>query len=176
MAKLSSMIRASAGVRELNYPGVWSKQMLSPALENQLAAIAASVFEVIVHPPEAFQNITEWCKKELCWDRVLSLQISLKKDFLAELLDGGSDRRVRRDARLQQDMDSGIDAQVKVVQLGKEFWFQLAKWSRARKLASPEEDQLLSVVIQMPRRIPTDWQSEKLLKLKTRMEAEGFSI
>lgn len=174
IAQLSSMIQSSAGTRELNYAGIWARLAMSPPLGQQLKAIASSIFEVITHPPEGFQNVTEWCKKEQCWKRVLDLQISLHRDFVAELADRGSDRRSREEARTQQDVDNSIGAQIKVVELGKRYWVELAAWARARRLVTDEQDKLLSLAVRLPVKVPTDWQSEKLLRLKDRMEEEGF--
>lgn len=173
VAKLSSMIQ-SLGTRELNYAGVWSKQMLSPALEQQCATIASSIYEVIVHPPEGFQNVTEWCKKERCWQNVLEVKIDLLRDCIAELSDRRSDRSAQEEARTQQDVDNRIGSQIKVVELGKRYWVELAAWARARRLVTDEEDKFLSIAVRMPVTIPTEWQSEKLLKLKKRVEDEGF--
>jgi len=176
VAKLSSMIHALQGDRELNYAGIWARQALPPCFEPQAAAIASSVFEVIVNPPEGFQNVTEWCKKEACWKLVVELRKSLNHNFISELCDRTTDRRSREDARSQQNEDNRIGSQIKVVDLGKDYWAKLANWARARRLITEDQDRLLSIAMQMPRKIPEEWQSEKLLLLKSRMEDEGFSL
>ena len=168
------MIQSSGVQHELNYAAIWARQALSPVLERQLTIIASSVFEVIVHPPEGFQNVTEWCKKEPCWRRVHDLPIDQQNDFVAELADKSSDRSSREGARRQQDVDNRIGAQIRVVELGRQYWVELAAWSRARRLATDEQDNLLSLAVRMPVIIPTERQSAKLLELKARMEEEGF--
>jgi hypothetical protein len=172
-AKLSSMIQC-AGTRELNYAAIWSRLAISPALHQQLKAIATAIFEPITNPPVGFHDVGEWCKKEQCWKRVLDLPIDLHGELIAELTGRNSDRRSRAEARTQQDLDNSIGAQIKVVELGKGYWLQLAAWARARRLVTDEQDKLLSLVCQLPKKIPTDWHSEKLLQLKLKMEEEGF--
>jgi hypothetical protein len=172
-AKLSSMIQC-AGTRELNYAAIWSRLAISPALHQQLKAIATAIFEPITNPPVGFHDVGEWCKKEQCWKRVLDLPIDLHGEFIAELTGRNSDRRSRAEARTQQDLDNSIGAQIKVVELGRGYWLQLAAWARARRLVTDEQNKLLSLVCQLPKKIPTDWQSEKLLQLKLKMEEEGF--
>jgi hypothetical protein len=164
----------SAGTRELNYSAIWLRLAISPALHQQLEDIATSIFELITNPPVGFHDVGEWCKKEQCWKRVLDLPINLHRLFIAELTDRNSDRRSRNQARTQQDDDNSIGDQIKVVELGKSYWLRLTAWARARKLVTDEQDKLLSLVCQLPKKIPTDWQSEKLLQLKLKMEEEGF--
>ncbi len=173
IAKLSAMIQ-SAGTRELNYAATWSRLAISRALHQQLEAIATSIFELITNPPVGFHDVGEWCKKEQCWKRVLDLPITLNKEFIAELVDRNSDRQLRNQARTQQDLDNSIGAQIKVVELGRKYWDELAVWARARSLLSDEQSRLLTLVSRLPGKVPADWQSEKLLQLKAKIEEEGF--
>jgi len=98
----------------------------------------------------------------------------LHREFIDELTDRNSDRHSRNEARTQQSVDNSIGAQIKVVELGKTYWDELAVWARARRLLSDEQSTLLTLVSRLPGRIPADWQSEKLLQLKAKMEEEGF--
>jgi hypothetical protein len=41
----------------------------------------------IINSEAGSRNVTEWAKKQLCWDRVQSLQIEIPKAFVDELLD-----------------------------------------------------------------------------------------
>ena len=59
-------------------------------------------------------------------------------------------------------------------ELGRKYWDELAVWARARRLLSDEQSRLLTVVSRLPGKVPTDWQSEKLLQLKAKSEEEGF--
>jgi hypothetical protein len=176
VAKLSSMIASVEDQSEVNYAAIWAKQAASSALERQLTDIAAAAFEVITHPPEGFQNVTEWCKKEQCWREVAGMQLELRKDVTAELVDKGADQRFRGQARAQQRVDNRIGAQIKVAELGRSYWAEMAAWSRGRGLLSEEQGKLLSLAVRMPSVIPTERQSARLLELKGRFEGEGFRI
>jgi hypothetical protein len=74
----------------------WKAQALSPALEDTIATLSRIVHAHITIPPGG-KNITEWCKKEECWESLQKENISLPDALKPELVD---DETVRaRDAR-----------------------------------------------------------------------------
>ena len=62
---------------------IWKEQQLSAALQDEIVIVSQFVHHLITNPPGA-ANITEWCKKESCWDKVREYQHTisgvLKKD------------------------------------------------------------------------------------------------
>jgi hypothetical protein len=172
VAKLSVML-VSAG-KELPYASIWTRQALSAALEAQIVDVAKRVFEVIINPMQGFQNVTEWCKKENCWQAVEGLDIPMSKPVIAELVDPAVNRGMRVEARKQQKNDDGISAQVQVVNLGRNFWVSLSSWGKQKNLLSNEQVKLVIVAQRMPSILPNEFQSAKLLEIKAMMESEGF--
>lgn len=175
IAKLSSLVGSATPGRVLDLRGVWARQGVSPALDAQLATISKAVFDVIIAPAHGFQNVTEWCKKELCWQRVREMAIPLDKGFARELIGADEAKGAKKDARVQQKMDSGIELQAEVVRLGADYWSELGAWGRKKRLLSAEEDKTISVAARMPHMIPTERQSSVLISVKCRMEEEGYS-
>jgi len=75
---------------------IWKEQGLSPALEDAIISLSRVVQLHITTPPGG-KNITEWCKKEECWDSLLKKNTPLPDALKPELVD---DKTVRaRDAR-----------------------------------------------------------------------------
>lgn len=68
-AHVLAFIRHSLG--ELDLPLIWSLQRLPEELAAVIPEVAGKVREVLVHPPGS-ANVTEWCKKEACWECVRS--------------------------------------------------------------------------------------------------------
>ena len=62
-----ALIRDSLGEIDLNL--IWSLQRLPDELAVEIPDVASRVRQVLVNPPDS-ANVTEWCKKEVCWDRV----------------------------------------------------------------------------------------------------------
>jgi hypothetical protein len=122
------------------------------------------------------QNVTEWCKKEVCWQRARESDIRLTNAFVRELVDEDEVKVVKKDARSQQQIHSGIEAQTTVVNLGGAYWSTLSEWGKQNKLVSDGDEKLLRVAAKIPRTIPEDWQSVALLEIRQRMEEEGFRV
>jgi hypothetical protein len=175
IARLTALIKARAPGRALDLRGIWTKQDISSHLDKQLAHIAKAVFDVIVSPSHGFQNVTEWCKKELCWQRVRDSDVSVERTFIRELIEEAEVRVVKREARAQQHVTSGIEDQTTVFNLGAAYWIRLSEWGRKQKLLSDGDEKLLKIAAKIPAKIPTDWQSTALLGIVRRMEEEGFS-
>ncbi|MEW6131525.1 MAG: AIPR family protein [Acidobacteriota bacterium] len=174
IALLASLIKTQAPKRALDLRSIWAKQTVSSNLDNQLTLIAKAAFDVIVSPSQGFQNVTEWCKKEICWQRVRESDVQLNRTFIRELIGGDEVQVVKKDARTQQQINSGIEAQTTVVTLGAAYWSRLGEWGRQNKLLSANDEKLLKVASRIPKAIPTDWQSVALLSILQRMEEEGF--
>jgi hypothetical protein len=176
VSKLAELIEDGVGGGKLlDLRGIWARQSVSPALERQLLTIAEKVFQVIVNPEAGFQNVTEWCKKDLCWERVRATEIRLLPALLAELISKDDDRVMVRSGKKQQIVDTGIAAQTQVLELGGQYWSNLYSWAKKQNVLSVEQDRLLSYASQIPRKLPTDFQSERLLQIKGEMEGEGFA-
>ena len=175
ISKLSQLVETNGRGKTLDMRSIWTRQSISPSLDAQLAVIAKEVFEIITNPDIRFQNVTEWCKKELCWERVKMLDIPLSGQLVRELISKDEVRAVQREAKTLQKVDSGISAQSTVVALGASYWEALRTWGKRKAVLSGEQEKLVSVAARIPRMIPDDRQSALLLKIKQRMEdEEGF--
>jgi hypothetical protein len=175
IALLTSLIKSQTPDKALDLKGIWTTQDVSSNLDSQLALIAKSAFDVIVAPSHGFQNVTEWCKKEICWQRVRETEVPINRAFIRELVGQDEIRGAKKNARTQQQMNSGIEAQTSVVTLGAGYWLKLGEWGRKNKLLSAKDEKLLKIATKIPQTIPTDWQSVLLLAIMQRMEEEGFS-
>lgn len=172
---LTWLIKSQTPGKELDLKGIWTTQGVSANLDNQLTLIAKAAFDVIVSPGHGFQNVTEWCKKEICWQRVRESDVQINRALIRELVGQDETRAAKKSARTEQQMNSGIEAQTSVVNLGAAYWSKLGEWGRQKKLLSANDEKLLKVATKIPKTIPTDWQSVLLLAIMQRMEEEGFS-
>lgn len=112
---------------------IWEKQQLSEALENEITRISKLVQAFITDPPGG-ANISEWCKKEKCWETFKSLPFSLSNKMTVELLDVGKPNHTyASDSRLQGIEDATIEESElidKVAAISPSTWFSLAKWAK----------------------------------------------
>jgi hypothetical protein len=174
MSKLAQMIRLQAPADALDVKGIWTKGSISPALTDQLVDITRAMHEVITDPPAGIQNVTEWSKRELCWQRAEAVELLLSDSLRAELVSKAERREADRAARTQQKVDNGIGAQGSVVGLGQDYWTKVRQWGRGQGFLSADDERLLQLAADWIPRVPSDWESKKLLLLKRRFELEGM--
>jgi hypothetical protein len=154
---------------------MWNRQSLSPALERQVTLIAEKVFGVIIAPQGGFQNVTEWCKKEICWQRVRDLRVAFVPEFGKELVDLEEDAIAKKAGTKDQALLSSIEMQAMVIELGPAYWRAAQVFGTSRQLLSPDEDGIVGVAASMPRKLPTEKQCARLVLIKKRLDEEGFA-
>jgi hypothetical protein len=176
VAKLSHLIQFDGVGKLVDFRSIWNRQALSPAMEQQIIVVAKRIFDIIVSPEGGFQNVTEWCKKELCWQRARDTKIPLIHELAMELVERDVERQTKHDAVVTQKVISGIELQSQVVTLGAAYWANAQRWGRRKSLLGPTEDSLLAVAASMPRKIPTERQSARLMEIKSKLEDEGFTV
>jgi AIPR protein len=174
MSMLARIIREQAHAHTLDSIAIWSKGAVSPALSEQLVIVAKAMHDVITDPPPGTQNVTEWAKRDLCWEKASAVQVSLSVALRAELVSKTEQQQLTRAARAQQRMDSGIGAQEALIALGQAYWARSRTWARERGFLSAEDDHLLALAADLAPRVPSERESKRLLELKERYELEGM--
>jgi len=159
----------------IDFLAVWEKQQLPAAIENQLGDIAETVNEMLSNPPAGVtSNISEWAKKELCWDKIRETPITLDPEVKALLIDHEQSKEREKEGSRTQVIQDSIHAQTYVVEKGSAHWEQLREWNNANRKLSPKEMGILNTACSIPRKIPSDKQSAILVKAEERAKTEGF--
>lgn len=175
IAKLMQIISDQGGGCVLNLQSIWRAQTISPALSEQLKVIARSMYKVITSPEQGLQNITEWCKKELAWQRAQQLRVPLMADLAAELVSKEEETERKEDAIDVARIDEGIAAVTAVVNYKCANWRKLRDWGIKNSELTPKDDQLL-VLAGSVGRVPTPRQASAILQILKRLEQAGFHI
>lgn len=160
----------------VDFERIWKSQRISPAMESTLNTIAEAAHGVIVNPPPGFRNVTEWAKKQGCWNRVQELNVPLPNELRRELLSQEERRKDEKAAVKEQRVLNGIEAQMMVVNLGGEFWKMVREWGLNQKCLSPSEVGILEVASEIPLKIPSEKQSAKAIETLDRLRAEGCPL
>lgn len=178
IATLSEICRINQ--KSLNFQKVWNSQGLSKTLSATLAIASRFVNDDIVNPPAGISNISEWCKKDMCWTRIQhrikELEAELPVEFLDSLLSREEENVDVKSAKKVQRIDDGIKAQEQVFALSADEWARIFAAGSAKKLFSPKELGILEVATRIPARIPSEKQCIILLDLLERCRAEGIVI
>lgn len=163
--------------KTLDYTKIWNIQSLPQVLVSVFAVAAKFVHDDIVNPPQGISNISEWCKKDACWSRLLlaieKLEIILPDAFWHDLVSFEELDSEVKAARKTQKLDNGIDAQKRVLKTPPDQWLNIMDELSKRHLLSPKELGILQIACQLPIRIPSEKQSVILLEIYEKAIIEG---
>ena len=160
-----------------DWDGIWTRQSLSPTFEEALVATAEKVNEFIIDTPETIRNVTEWCKKVLCWEGIQKLDVVLPDALRKELVGTSEERDKNKEAKGQRVIDNGIEAQNEVVRRGNQFWKRLDEFCCKHKIAVTHKERIaMDRAMALPLRLPDDKQSIILMSLLSRTVDEGFAV
>ena len=85
-------------------------------------------------------------------------------------------RAAEKEARKDQKVLSETEAQVKVLQYSADQWKKLSAFAMKKRMASPDENVALKYTCQIPNKMPSGYQSQRLLALLDRALSEGFNL
>ncbi len=162
--------------KALDLQRIWQRQQMSEELGRVLMEVAERVQVRIVKAASEYgiSNVTEWCKKEKCWEDVQAHVPVVLPDMLdQDLISNDEVQGARRSARREQRVTSGVEAQTAVIGLGSPYWQRLLRWALEGIVMTPTEVDLLRVAA-TPRSVPSPAQSQRLLQIRTKAVDEGF--
>jgi hypothetical protein len=162
----------------VNYHRIWAGQAVDDLLTQALVDISTAVNEGIIYPPQGISNISEWCKKEGCWTRLLEeaddIAEGLTKGFWKGLQSAEDDLHEVRTARDNQKIEDGIELQKQVFDIPKAKWSEILTKGVSRNLLTPKEIDIIRIAEQIPAKIPTERQSAVLVEILGKARQEGL--
>jgi len=164
--------------KALDFERTWQRQEPSSELLGALLTIGERVTRRIVESASAYgiANVTEWCKRERCWEDLKSHVDTAAFDRLdSDLVSVETASSGRRSARKEQKVTNEVEAQTDVLKRGGAYWQHLTRWAEAGTSMTPSELEVLRIASRMPRLIPTGPQSLKLLHVAAKAAEEGWS-
>lgn len=177
IAKLVQVIGASFPGYVLDLDEIWRAQGLSDPITDALEVCAKVAHEVLLSPPQAGANITEWAKRKDCWERVAECNASPAVAMKRALRRFDDEREEKRRARGQEREEKTINATVDAMERNhRGFWGRAVDWRGVRKLLSPLE---MGIVETAASRgvswVPTDAQAKRLLAAARKLEEDGLT-
>ncbi|WP_306751531.1 AIPR family protein [Paracoccus actinidiae] len=167
---------AEAADKAVDLGRVWRMQTVPTALEEALLVAAAEAQAIITAPPDGIRNMSEWAKKQACWERFRKTKLNYSEDFEGMLI-AAEEARSEDDAiKDDAELTKSVENQARVFELGAKFWQQARDWGRLHKLLSPMEYQVLDTCAKIPTRIPTENQTAFAIKILAKLEGSGFGV
>jgi hypothetical protein len=122
IAKLVQIISEQGQGGALNTQAIWKGQGISSAMLDQLKLIARVMYSVITSPEQGLENITEWCKKELAWQRAQQKRVDLLPELAAELVSPSESESREAAAEAKARIDVGLAAMTEVLNYKNSNW------------------------------------------------------
>jgi len=157
----------------VDFDTIWKTQTLTPALETAFVLSAHASNDVLVAPSAGVRNVTEWAKKQQCWDKMKKLVIDWPQTWLDEQIPLAAERDAKEDAVKDQRVLTGIESQTAVIGAGGDFWREVVEWGTVREFLSPKERGILEVSASFPSKLPSEKQCVVSLEVLARLQAEG---
>lgn len=175
---LLSRLCADMG-KSFDFMKVWETQDITDLMRDAIEITAKVVFDSIMAPMAGISNISEWCKKEACWDRLQlksrELETLLSKQFLNSLIGKEDIVDEAKSAAKVQKIDNGIEAQKKVMGIPAKKWRQILVDGNKKNIFSPMEIGILQIASQIPAKIPSEKQSIILIDILAKTTLEGIN-
>lgn len=174
MAKLAHCVGTQTKAGQFDLDRVWTDQRATDATIRDCLAIGERVLRVLTADARPTQNVTEWAKKDECWNIVRSMEFRLSTELLGELSDRGAVRERRREAAVTQKIDNGIAAQARVVSMQASEWLAVEEFAKTARIVNEKDLGILALVTGRKAGFPTEAQSAHLLTLIERCRERGF--
>lgn len=159
---------------DLDLQLIWNKQEVPEVITSELIKITKFVFETITDEKRETINVTQWCKRDACWTKVKGCTLSLNDKLKMALLTKEDEKIAQREAKNVRKIDMDLENQNRVLELGGDYWISVHNFVSEKHIGSPDGMQALKYAVQIPNKIPSAFQSVKLIELVELAEKEGF--
>lgn len=176
MAILHKLIQTQFYKKDLDLMGIWTRQAIPLAVQNVLVELSECVYGKLTDPQRGVENVTQWCKREGCWNSVQSIEYKLPSEIEDCLVGQEAMRATVRDAKADRRIEMDADVMTKVVEILPDQWHNIMDFAANKRMITPEEHTALHIACQLPLKVPTPAQSKKLIALLERLYEEGFKL
>lgn len=160
----------------LDFRSIWNNQGVSHALELQIEQIAEAMYNHLVSSSRDVDNVTEWAKREACWEKAKLIVVLLSNEFLTELVFKSEEKEDNRAAGKEQKLQNSVSTMIRVANYGVENWKALLEWGTAEHVFTPQDISFLRVAIVMEKgKFPSEKQCAKIMQVLEKAKTEGYS-
>ena len=176
IALLHKLIQKQFEKQDLDLMAIWSRQAIPNVVQTALIELSELVYGKLTDPLRGVENVTQWCKRDGCWDSVQSIDYKLSADIEVCLIGRDEMRIATREAKADQRIVSDTEVMTKVVEIPTEQWQNALAFATDKRMVSPDEMTALRIAGQIPNKMPTPTQCKKLISVLERLAEEGFKL
>lgn len=160
---------------ELDTQRIWREQSLSSIFQQEILKCCYMSQEEIISGAARNNviNVTEWCKRKTCWDEVQRLHYTPSSHLIQSMKQKDDERLDTLDARKEQKCLSEAEAHIAVVNAGADYWKKVRAWAGNSADIRPSDLLMLDVASAMPRRLPNEKHSIRLVEIRELYEGKA---
>ena len=162
--------------KDLDFSRIWQNQKISNELENQIIITSKEVFDFITDESRETLNVTEWCKKDACWEKAKKYDFTLNDSIKNTLVNKNEIIEEIRVAKKEQKENNELKDELQIYELGDAYWQKVLEFGMRDGLLTPMEISLLNVAanIEKTGRPPSDKQTKLIMLTRKRLINEGM--
>ena len=153
---------------------VWRSQCVSAELVAALTLSAIEAQAVLTSPAEGIRNITEWAKKQACWQRLSDKKLSYDRKFTKVLISPDVADDTARAAKKEDAVDESVQTQIEVHKLGAAFWAEAGNWSKEKGVLGHRDLGVISTCAAIPHKLPSERQCVIAMAALEKLYEAGF--
>lgn len=175
LAQFRRLLHSQYQGQELDLMQIWNKQSVPEQVGTVLIALAELVLLRITDPSRKVANVTQWCKRNDCWEDVKKIHIDIPEDIENYLITIDEQKAAQKSAKKEQKVVNEIQAQTTVISYPVEMWMRLSEFVVRNHMVTPTDVSALAIACKMPAKIPNTYQCKRLLALLRKASEEGFN-
>ena len=162
---------------EIDFKRIWNEQAVYEELDEQLTVLQNEVHNFITGPRPT-ENVTEWCKKELCWTNAQEQVWTINNAFIATLVSKDEVEAEKKENRQTQKLVNEVNALNEIFARGAQYWKAVLDWGLSRRLLSEKEISILRLTVNMfvTGRVIGDKQAQVVMGARKRMIDNGMPM
>ena len=157
----------------INFLKIWNSQCLTTSLENELLELAEQINRIITDTDE---NVTQYCKKENCWEAVKGYKYLVNSSLDSELIGAEVLLNLKNEAKENQKIINARQAESLILSKDSHYWTKLICWAESQNSFSLEALSVLKSTLRMNVTPPTEKQCAIIMQIIEKAIEEGFFI
>lgn len=130
---------AKKAKKQINYRLIWDLQEVPPCIDEDIAAIAKIVFDVMYDENRPTANIETYCKREECWTNAAKQSYALSEGSYGVLITPEEKEEEAAQAKKDQKFASGIEDELGIFQKGSAYWRGLAERGKIQDVLNSKD-------------------------------------
>ncbi len=176
LSKIFQIINDDYSDYMISFKSIWQKQMLSEAWIKQIEDISLIMYNHLISDDRLIENVTEWAKREACWDWAKKIKIELNPDFIEELQLKDIEKSNEKYAKRDQKLTNNVNKMMEVANFGLEFWRNAIEWGVEHNVLTPIDLDYLNLLNKVDKGLfPSEKQCLKIMKILEKLRMEGYS-